>query len=316
MDKIEESERKYSFKNIGSCNMCSDAVKGHKLMGQRLNKSQGMNPKKVAGIAVSIYKCPNCDLIYSNPQPIPNDIQDHYGKPPESYWTEDYFKVKPNYFSRQIGVVNKLFNSNSKLKTLDIGAGIGKCMIAMENAGFDAYGLEPSKPFYERAIDVMKIKKDKLKYGMVEEVDFEDASFDFITFGAVFEHLYDPAEALSIALKWLKPDGVIHIEVPSSKHLISKIINLYNRIRGTNYVTNLSPMHPPFHLYEFGSKSFSYLVEKNNAKIVEQYYFNGPIYFIPKIFHWMLNPIMSYFNSGMQLTVYIKKNGLSSKKIH
>ena len=33
-------------------------------------------------------------------------------------------------------------------------------------------------------------------------------------------------------------------------------------MRGTNYVTNISPMHSPFHLYEFGLKSFEELGKK------------------------------------------------------
>ncbi len=85
----------------------------------------------------------------------------------------------------------------------------------------------------------------------VEDADFPARSFDFITFGAVLEHLYSPSLALSRALGWLRPGGIIQAEVPSSDHLLSKLLNFYFRLRGTNYVTHLSPMHPPFHLYEF-----------------------------------------------------------------
>ena len=48
------------------------------------------------------------------------------------------------------------------MKALDIGAGIGKCMIALENASFDVYGIEPSNPFYERALSRMKIDPSKI----------------------------------------------------------------------------------------------------------------------------------------------------------
>ena len=43
------------------------------------------------------------------------------------------------------------------MKSLDIGAGIGNCMISLQNAGFDSYGFEPSQPSYERAISKMNI---------------------------------------------------------------------------------------------------------------------------------------------------------------
>jgi 2-polyprenyl-3-methyl-5-hydroxy-6-metoxy-1,4-benzoquinol methylase len=113
------------------------------------------------------------------------------------------------------------------MKALDVGAGIGKCLISLQNAGFDAYGFEPSTPFFERAIRVMGIKPEQLKKGMLEEMNYEPDTFDFITFGAVLEHLYDPDKAIAKAMNWLKPNGLIHIEVPSSKHLVAKIFNLY-----------------------------------------------------------------------------------------
>src|SRR5205085_2091982 len=155
---------RYYFNHVSHCEMCGDNTESHKVIGQRLNQSQGLHPKKKSGISVSVKKCTNCSLIYSSPQPIPFDIQDHYGTPPENF-------------------------------------------------------------------------------------------FDFITFGAVLEHLYHPAACLEKALQWLKPEGILQVEVPSSKHLVSKLINIYFTLIGTNFVTNISPMHAPFHMYEFSLKS-------------------------------------------------------------
>jgi SAM-dependent methyltransferase len=181
-------------------------------------------------------------------------------------------------------------------------------MISLEKAGFDTYGLEPSKPFYERAISKMGIKPEKLRFGMIEEVTYAENLFDFISFGAVFEHLYHPARSLGKVLKWLKPNGIVQIEVPSSKYFISKLINFYFRLRGTNYVTNISPMHVPFHLYEFGLKSFEELGKRIGFKTEEHYYDVGQIDIIPKIFHPLLIKYMKWTNSGMQLTVYLRKD--------
>ena len=83
--------QKYSFKEIEYCEMCGSETSNHKLLGQRLNKTQGFKPKKKSGITVSIQQCQKCELIYSNPLPIPDNIQDHYGTPPEDYWVESYF---------------------------------------------------------------------------------------------------------------------------------------------------------------------------------------------------------------------------------
>ena len=300
--------QRYKLRPILNCNMCCNYVDSHKILGQRLNKSQGLHPKKRTGITTTIVKCTNCDLIYSNPQPIPENLQDHYGVPPEDYWKPEYFNIDPIYFSGQIQKAKELINFQQGMKALDIGAGIGKGMLAMSNAGFETFGFEPSETFRQKAIEEMKINPDKIKLGGIEDVDFPENSFEFISFGAVLEHLYDPNESIKKAIHWLKPNGIIHIEVPSSKYLIVKLFNLYYRIIGTNYVSNLSPMHEPYHLFEFSLKSFKKNGKILNYKISNYEYSVASIYHIPKVFHPILKWIMKKTNTGMQLTVWLKKN--------
>lgn len=294
-----------NFENIEICEMCGS--KTAKVLGQRLNQSQGLNPKNKMGISVSVIQCNTCNLIYSNPQPTPLNIQDFYGVEAENYWREEYFNISELDFFEEIQHIKNLLSYREGMKALDIGAGIGKCMIALEKAGFDSYGIESSKSFYNKAITRMNIKKEKLLLSMIEDVSYEKNTFDLITYGAVFEHLYHPAKVLEKSLEWLSPNGIIHIEVPSSRHFIAKIINLYYRIRGTNYVTNISPMHSPFHLYEFDLLSFEALAKKLNYEIVRVDYYVGPIYFIPKIFHKVLRWYMKKTNTGMQFTIYLKQ---------
>ena len=298
---------RYFFNYVDTCNMCGSGSKRHKLLGQRLNRSQGFNPNSKIGISTSVMKCKNCDLIFSNPQPVPFDMQDHYGLPPEDYWKPEYFDVDEKYFADQMLTTKKLTVFKQGMKALDIGAGLGKCMISLERGGYDAYGFEPSHPFYQKAVEKMKISPDKLKRGMIEEIDYPDNFFDFVTFGAVLEHLYDPSAAIQKSLRWLKPGGLMHIEVPSSNYLLPKIFNFYFRLGGSNYVNNLSPMHIPFHLYEFGLKSFKIHSEQHHYEIAHHEYYVCDIYFIPKIFHGMLKWYMNKTNQGMQLAVWLRK---------
>jgi len=297
----------YYFEDVFHCEMCGDETSLHRVLGQRLNRQQGLSPRKKTGISVSVKKCNNCGLVYSSPQPIPFDIQDHYGIPPESYWEPVYFEIEESYFSREIRETTEFFRQKQNPKALDVGAGLGKCMIALEKAGFHAYGFEPSKPFHEKAINEMGIDPENLKLSSIEEVEYPEAYFDFITYGAVFEHLYHPAKSLEKTLKWLKEDGIIHIEVPSSTWLISDIINLYYKLRGTNYVTNLSPMHVPYHLYEFDLKSFQALGKGLGLYIVKHRYEVCEIPFVPNFLQPVFRNIMKRTNRGMQLTVYLKK---------
>jgi 2-polyprenyl-3-methyl-5-hydroxy-6-metoxy-1,4-benzoquinol methylase len=295
----------YSFYNIKECNLCDSPA--YKVLGKRLNQSQGFNPKDKLGVTTTIVKCKRCGLVYSNPLPIPNDIQDHYGVPPESYWEEEYFNIDKDYFIRELKDFDKLMGSTRNKVALDIGAGLGKCMTALENYGFDTYGIEPSPPFHKMAVEKMGINKDKLQLSTIEDAHFERETFDFITFGAVLEHLYDPALCVDKALSWLKPGGLIHIEVPNSEWLSNKIINFLYQVRGLDYVGNISPMHTPFHLYEFSLKSFNELAKmKGSFDVTYHKYYICDTY-LPRVFDPFLKPIMKKTNTGMQLVVWLKK---------
>jgi 2-polyprenyl-3-methyl-5-hydroxy-6-metoxy-1,4-benzoquinol methylase len=199
-----------------------------------------------------------------------------------------------------------LLDIKNGLKALDVGAGLGQSMIALNKIGFDSYGFEPSEPFYYRAIEKNNINPDRLKLGMIEDLEYTNNFFDFITFGAVLEHLYDPSSAIIKAIKWLKPNGIIHIEVPSSDWLVSKLINTYFRLIGTDYVTNISPMHPPYHLYEFSLKSFKEHSIMNNYEITFYKYFVCNTH-MPKLIDYFIKPYMKMTNTGMQLSIWLRK---------
>lgn len=296
----------YELRYAAKCNMCGADTSNDKVLGKRLNRSQGKSPSKKIGVTTTICKCRGCGLIYPNPMPVPINIQDHYGVPPEDYWKNDYFHVHEQYFSGEISTAKRLIQFKEGMTSLDIGAGLGKAMIALERGGFDAYGFEPSEPFYNRAIEKMGIDKERLKLGMIENVNYQEEFFDFITFGAVLEHVYDPSQSIKKALSWLKPNGVIHIEVPSSDWLINKIINNFYKLKRGDYVGNISPMHEPFHLHEFSLKSFQKNGKINKYEILfHQYYVCDT--FMPKILDFALIPYMKKTNTGMQLCVWLKK---------
>jgi len=120
------------------------------------------------------------------------------------------------------------------------------------------------------------------------------------------EHLYNPSGSIKKALKWLKPGGVIHIEVPSSDWLINKLINLFYKMKLSDYVGNLSPMHEPFHLYEFGLKSFEQHAKQNDYEIAFHEYYVCQT-FMPRILDKFIKPYMKRTNTGMQLCVWLRK---------
>jgi 2-polyprenyl-3-methyl-5-hydroxy-6-metoxy-1,4-benzoquinol methylase len=297
----------YTFNKIENCIMCGATENHFKILGRRLNGPQGKSPHKKIGLSTTISKCKKCNLIFSNPLPIPLNLQDHYGIPPESYWQNEYFTVDPSYFNGITDIVKNLMVLEKGMKTLDIGAGLGKAMKSMEISGFESYGIEPSIPFHQRALEMMKINPERLILSSIEDAEYPENFFDFITFGAVLEHLYDPNDSIKKALSWLKPGGIIHIEVPSSEWLTHKLVNFYYKLRGLEYVANLSPMHEPYHLYEFDLQTFKINGEKLGYKVARFDYYVCDT-FLPKSLDFILKPYMRKKNKGMQLCVFLKKD--------
>jgi predicted SAM-dependent methyltransferase len=152
----------------------------------------------------------------------------------------------------------------------------------------------------------MNIPISKIQNKAKEDADFDSEVFDFITFGAVLEHLYNPGKAIEKALNWLKPGGIIHIEVPSSHWLTNKLINRIYKLKGTDYVANLSPMHEPYHLYEFGLKSFQKHAAIHKYTIADHRYIVCDT-FLPKSLDFILKPYMKNTDKGMQLALLLMK---------
>ncbi len=297
----------YRFVYSDCCNMCGSGPENQGFLGRRLDRRQGFWPRRKPGITVPIFRCRECSLIYANPMPIPESIGQHYEVEPEDYWCDGYFQDDPAYFHHQIEVFARLTDrSPCGSSALDVGAGIGKAMVALTRAGFEAQGIEPSSAFRHAAIRRMGIPEDKLQPASVEDAVFPKDSFDFINFAAVLEHLADPATALRKLTGWLKPDGVMYVEVPSSAFLLSRLVRLSYQLTGSDYVINTCPMHVPYHMYEFGLKSFTCHGRWTGYTVAFYEYYPCAGH-MPKVLVRPFNAVMGWTDTGMQLAVWLRK---------
>ena len=108
------------------------------------------------------------------------------------------------------------------------------------------------------------------------------------------------------AMNWLRPGGHIHIEVPSSLWLTNRIFNWIYRLQGLDFVANISPMHAPFHLYEFTYDSFKALGDHLGYKIAQHNYIVCDT-FLPRVVSPLVVPLMKVTNTGMQLEIWLRR---------
>lgn len=299
----DQSSYTYRFERVAACAMC-----GHteaRTLGRRLNGHQGLRPHRAVGIATTVVQCRGCGLIYANPRPVPQTLAHHYGRPPEQYWRASYFEDDPGYFDDHAETFRRLWDGTGLARALDLGAGLGKAMAALERHGFDTLGLEPSVEFYDRAV-ANGIDRGRLQLATIEDADYEPGAFDFVNFGAVLEHVHDPATALTRAFRWLAPGGLILVDVPSASWLIGRLLNLVHRALRQDYVTNLSPMHSPFHLYEFTLDSFERHGRRAAYEVVEHRFVPSET-FLPFPADALAARIMTRTGTGMQLEVWLRR---------
>jgi hypothetical protein len=160
----------YRFVYSTACNMCGSGIEYQTFFGRRLDKRQEFWPRQKAGITTSIFHCRTCGLIYPNPMPTPTSLEQHYYIAPEDYWGDLHFEA--GELSSLIGTFTWLSGTYPHSCTaLDIGAGVGRAMIALGRASFDVHGIEPSPSFRRAAIDRTGVPEGWLKLASVEAAE-------------------------------------------------------------------------------------------------------------------------------------------------
>lgn len=304
---------KYKFNEITQCCMCQSPTRYSRTLGIRMNGHQRFGIRATPGVFVSIMKCSKCGLVFSSPQPIPLELAQHYDQELENYFNEEQLNTNPLIISEIISKFEKITQSKLKNKfVLDVGTGAGTLALGLISEGATVTALEPSKKFYEKSKDILSEYESQVINKSIEEVEFEKKSFDLVILSAVLEHLPQPEIALQKIEKWLKPNGVVYITVPNANWLISNLINSYFKLKLKPSVTNLSPMHPPYHLFEFSQKSFEeFCLAYGRLEIADIQTNVGKVMFFPKMTHKFLSKLMARTKTGAEIEIYLRK--ISSK---
>jgi len=185
-----------------SCNLCgSDA---HDLLGREHE--------------FEIRRCRSCRLVYVSPQPTAESLPAFYEGMYEDTSEEE---VR----ARNLGGVERhLRRICLKRKPVggtlcDIGCGFGRFLKGMEGTPFELHGVELSDAARKHAHE--QISQATFSSGTAETAAFDGASFDVITLIAVYEHVKDPRRVMANLYRWLKPGGLLIIQVPYIQHFFT-----------------------------------------------------------------------------------------------
>ncbi len=96
---------------------------------------------------------------------------------------------------------------NKSSRVLDIGCGTGRWALYVAQRADFVEAIDPSKAIYAAIKLSESYKNIRVTHAGVDEIPFEDNSFDFVYSLGVFHHLPDTQKAINRAVEKVKPGG-------------------------------------------------------------------------------------------------------------
>jgi len=197
-----------------------------------------------------IVECRSCGMVYMNPRPHHQKVQDSYGEVrDERYLEEEQGRVET--FTESLDLVAR-FAPGRRL--LDVGCHVGTFLEIAERRGFEVAGVEPSR----WAADVARKRiAGSVHCGAVEDAPLPHGGYDVVTMWDVVEHLPDPALDLRAVYHALRPGGIFSLSTMD-------VDALFPRLAGSRW-----PWYMQMHLVYFSRRTLAEMLRREGFHIVD-----------------------------------------------
>lgn len=241
-------EEGYKMVEIVQCQVCSNT---------ETNLIQNTHVG-LGSAEINLVKCKQCGLVYLNPQPTKNEIEQLYS---DEYFLQWYSTEEKRNFSKQffrdLFIKNKLI-LNAGCKVLDIGCGMGFFLEVAREWLCEVKGVEISE--YASKYCQEKLNLD-VHYGTLKTANYPSEYFDVITAFDVLEHLEKLPDFLSIVKNIMKKDGIFIVLVPNYNSTVFQMDRIICGLKK-------APMpNVPEHLTYFTIDSLERLLRKHGFQI-------------------------------------------------
>jgi glycosyltransferase involved in cell wall biosynthesis/ADP-heptose:LPS heptosyltransferase len=163
------------------------------------------------------WMCPSCDCWFQSPMP-PKTYEASHEKDANGGFTGHLMTDHDKDVNR--GLANALFRDwlhSAPAKTLDIGSKYPFLASCLKGFGCDAFGMDNIEivPEYSRELDIPMLMADFEAISEDQIVEWTKVEkFSLITMVHVFEHMYEPLEALRKLRRLIADDGTLFIRLP------------------------------------------------------------------------------------------------------
>jgi SAM-dependent methyltransferase len=197
------------------------------------------------------FYCPKCDYWAADLKPDIESRSDEIFGQEEEETISFLDAVRIQNFNILLDRVREV-RGDRPLDILDVGCATGLFIRVAKSRGHRVLGIEPNPRMAAGA----KAQGLDVVQGYFPDAVPASQTFDLITFNDVFEHIPDLPPILQGVKTKLKPDGVLVLNVPSSRGLLFRmgklgyrlgVTNLWHRLWQTMFYT------PHLHYFNVGS---------------------------------------------------------------
>ncbi len=160
---------------------------------------------------ISLRSCRRCGFVQQHP--IPTEAEIHAMYEEEASYCEDLERGAHIFLDRDRRILSDLSEHGAAGPLLDIGAGAGFMLRAAADRGWEAVGIELSKPSRDHIRG--RVPGAVLHDVDVQEAPLEPASMGVVTLSHSLEHLRDPVATLRRVRDVLRPGGMVFVAVPN-----------------------------------------------------------------------------------------------------
>jgi 2-polyprenyl-3-methyl-5-hydroxy-6-metoxy-1,4-benzoquinol methylase len=200
-----------------------------------------------------VVQCRHCGLVYTNPIPDNQKLEEHYDEEYYRDWIHKQMDSRRRMWTKRL---KELKHYKTRGRLLDVGCGLRTFLELASETGFQVQGTDVSGFISDQTRDHNKID---VFHGELISAQFPKASFDVITLWHSLEHMPDPKGNLTEVKRILKDDGILLIAVPNLKNYIMRFC--YLLIKGKKYAL-FSRDAKELHLYHFTAQTLSRMLEE------------------------------------------------------
>ncbi len=198
--------------------------------------------------------CPACGLVWTDPRPASTQIDQYYRLEYRLDYKQAIEPRRVQIWRAGRGALGRWAELHGHLfpgaRVLDVGSGGGEWLYLLLKKGCHAVGIEPNEGYalYSRREYGIEVLIDSWR-----EAPLPAASFDVVTIHHALEHLDDPRALLQQAASWLRPGGVLAVEVPNVEAVCQAPNHRFHRA----------------HLYSFNPLTLEALARRTGFAVIQ-----------------------------------------------